>query len=39
LHTLLDLRGVTPTCLHITDGKDHDVNVLDLLLSEPGANV
>jgi len=37
LHTLLDLRGNIPTFLHITDGKVHDVNVLDLLLPEPGA--
>jgi hypothetical protein len=37
LHTLLDLRGSIPTFLHISDGKLHDVNVLDLLLPEPGA--
>ena len=37
LHTLLDLRGAIPTFLHITDGTVHDVNVLDLLLPEPGA--
>ena len=37
LHTLLDLRGNFPTFLHISDGKLHDVNVLDLLLPEPGA--
>ena len=37
LHTLLDLRGNIPTFLHISDGKMHDVNVLDLLLPEPGA--
>ncbi len=37
LHTLLDLRGNVPTFLHISDGKLHDVNVLDLLLPEPGA--
>ena len=37
LHTLLDLRGNIPTFLHISDGKLHDVNVLDLLLPEPGA--
>ena len=35
LHTLLDLRGNIPTFLHISDGKLHDVNVLDLLLPEP----
>ena len=37
LHTLLDLRGNIPTFLHISDGKLHDVNVLDLLLPQPGA--
>ena len=37
LHTLLDLRGNIPTFLHISDGKLHDVNVLDLLIPEPGA--
>jgi len=37
LHTLLDLRGNIPLFLHISDGKLHDVNVLDLLLPEPGA--
>jgi len=37
LHTLLDLRGNIPTFIHISDGKLHDVNVLDILLSEPGA--
>jgi len=37
LHTLLDLRGSIPTFLHITDGKVHDVNILDLLLPEAGA--
>src|SRR3970282_1839195 len=37
LHTLLDLRGNIPTFLHISDGKLHDVNALDLLIPEPGA--
>ncbi len=37
LHTLLDLRGSIPTFVHISDGKLHDVNVLDLLTPEPGA--
>lgn len=37
LHTLLDLRGAIPTCVHITAGKWHDVRVLDLLPPEPGA--
>ena len=37
MHTLLDLKGSIPTFIHISDGKLHDVNVLDLLLPEPGA--
>jgi hypothetical protein len=37
LHTLLDLRGSLPTFLHISDGKLHDVNVLDILPIEAGA--
>lgn len=37
LHTLLDLRGNIPSFIHITDGKVHDVNVLDILVPEPGA--
>ncbi len=37
LHTLLDLQGNIPTFIHISDGKLHDVNVLDLLLPEPAA--
>ncbi len=37
LHTLLDLRGNIPTFIHISDGKLHDVNVLDVLIPEPGA--
>jgi len=37
LHTLLDLRGAIPSFIHISDGKMHDVNVLDLLLPEAGA--
>ena len=37
LHTLLDLRGNIPTFIWITDGKVHDVNVLDHLIPEPGA--
>lgn len=37
LHTLLDLRGSIPTFIHISDGKLHDVNVLDQLLPEAGA--
>ena len=37
LHTLLDLRGNIPSFIHISDGKLHEVNVLDQLLPEPGA--
>ena len=37
LHTLLDLRGSIPTFIHISDGKLHDVNVLDVLIIEAGA--
>ena len=37
LHTLLDLRGAIPTFIFISDGKLHDVNVLDILPTEPGA--
>ena len=37
LHTLLNLRGNIPTFIHITDGKVHDVNVLDILIPEPGS--
>ena len=37
LHTLLDLRGNIPTFISITDGKVHDVNILDELITEVGA--
>ena len=37
LHTLLDLRGSIPTFVHITEGKTHEVTVLDELMVEPGA--
>ena len=37
LHTLLDLRGSIPTFIDITDGKIHDVNILDTLIVEPGS--
>ena len=37
LHTLLDVRGSIPSFIHISDGKTHEVNVLDLLTPEPGA--
>ena len=37
LHTLLDLRSSIPTFIHITDGKVHEINTLDLLHIESGA--
>lgn len=37
MHTLLDLRGNIPTFIHITDGKMHEVNVLDILAPEAGS--
>jgi len=37
LHTLLDLRGLIPTFIHISDGKMADVRVLDSLPVEAGA--
>lgn len=37
LHTLLDLRGALPAFIHISEGKLHDVNILDILIPEPGA--
>jgi hypothetical protein len=37
LHTLLDLRGNIPSFIFISDGKLHDVNILDQLIPEPGA--
>ncbi len=37
LHTLLNLRGAIPEFILISDGKLHDVNVLDYLIPSPGA--
>jgi len=37
MHTLLDLRGNIPSFIFISDGKMHDVNILDRLMPEPGA--
>ncbi len=37
MHTLLDSRGAIPAFIHISDGKMHDVNVLDVLPIEAGA--
>jgi len=37
MHTILDLRGNIPPFIAITNGKVHDVNILDLLVVEPGS--
>jgi hypothetical protein len=37
LHTLLDLRGAIPTFIHTSDGKLHDLNVVDMISFEAGA--
>ena len=37
LHTLLDLRGSIPSFIHITEGKLHDVNILDRIAFEAGS--
>ena len=37
LHTLLDLQGNIPAFIYVSDGKTHEVNVLDILSFEPGA--
>jgi hypothetical protein len=37
VHTLLDLRGAIPSFIHISEGTLHDVNVLDMVIPEPGA--
>ena len=37
MHTLLDLRGNIPSFIAITDGRVHDVNVLDVLIIEAGS--
>jgi hypothetical protein len=37
MHTLLDLRGSIPTFVEITNGKLHDVNVLDQIPPEAGS--
>jgi len=37
MHTLLDLRGNIPSFIAITDGKVHDVNILDFLMIDPGS--
>jgi IS4 transposase len=35
LHTIIDIKGSIPTFIHISDGSMHDVNVLDLISTEP----
>ena len=37
MHTLLDLHGNIPTFIRVTDGKVHDVNILDEIMPEAGA--
>jgi transposase len=37
LHTLLDVRGSIPTFLHISTGREHDVNILDEIVPEAGS--
>ena len=37
LHTLLDLKSNIPIFIEITEGKTHDVNILDVLIPEPGS--
>ncbi len=37
LHTLMDLRSSIPTLIFITHGKVHEINLLDQLVTEPGA--
>jgi len=37
MHTLIDLQCNIPTFIKITDGKVHDVNILDNLIIEPGS--
>lgn len=37
MHTQVDLRGPIPTCIYITNARQHDVRWLDELFFEPGA--
>jgi len=37
MHTLLDLRGPIPTFIEVSDGKLHDVNILDTIVPEPAS--
>jgi hypothetical protein len=37
LHVLLNLRGSIPEFIHVSDGKLHDVHILDMLIPQPGS--
>ncbi len=37
MQTQIDLRGKIPSFIHVSDGKMHEVNVLDLMTPEPGS--
>jgi len=37
MHTLLDLRGPIPTFIEVSEGKMHDVNILDTIVPEPAS--
>lgn len=37
LHTLLDLKGNIPSFIKVTDGKVHEMNIMDLIIPEPGS--
>jgi hypothetical protein len=37
MHTQIDLRGNIPSFIHVSDGKMHEVNVLDLMTPEAGS--
>ena len=37
MHTQIDLRGNIPSFIHVSDGKMHEVNILDLMTPEPGS--
>jgi hypothetical protein len=37
MHTQIDLRGNIPSFIHVSDGKMHEVNVLDLITPEAGS--
>jgi len=37
MHTQIDLRGLIPTCIFVSDARQHDVRWLDELVFEAGA--